>query len=101
MPPRTSATAWNGGTAAALSNNRRHADSRENPDAMDKRSILVGKCYRTAEGEVREVSGVADGVVIYRSASAPHSPGTIASAPHQRLDLEQFADEVESEVGAR
>ena len=66
--------------------------------AMAEHSILVGKSYRTPDNEVREVSGMDKGDVVYRPvvAAAP-GPG-VMWLPAKRLPLAQFAAEVESEI---
>jgi hypothetical protein len=65
---------------------------------MAEHSILVGKSYRTPKDEVRDVTSIDNGEVVYRAASRTPGPGLIARAPRQRLPLAQFAAEVESEV---
>ncbi len=58
-------------------------------------SILVGKCYRTRSGEVREVSGYLNGEIIYTTHIACEN-GNESLAP--RLSWERFAREAESEI---
>jgi hypothetical protein len=66
--------------------------------AMAEHSILVGKSYRTPDNEVREVSGMDKGDVVYRPvAAAAPGPG-VMWLPAKRLPLAQFAAEVESEI---
>ena len=64
---------------------------------MAEHSILVGKSYRTPGNEVREVSAMEKGDVIYRPVSTTSGPGVLW-APAKRLPLAQFAAEVESEI---
>ena len=64
---------------------------------MAERSILVGKSYRTPHNEVREVSGMEKGDVVYRPVITAPGPG-VMWAPARRLPLAQFAAEVESEI---
>ena len=65
--------------------------------AMAEHSILVGKSYRTPDNEVREVSAMDKGDVVYRQVSTTSGPGVLWG-PAQRLPLAQFAAEVESEI---
>jgi hypothetical protein len=65
--------------------------------AMAEHSILVGKSYRTPDNEVREVSGMEKGCVVYRPVTAGPGAG-VMWAPAKRLSLAQFAAEVESEI---
>ena len=64
---------------------------------MAEHSILVGKSYRTPQNEVREVSGMEKGDVVYRPVTTAPGPGEMW-APAKRLPLAQFAAEVESEI---
>jgi hypothetical protein len=64
---------------------------------MAQHSILVGKSYRTPGNEVREVSGMDKGDVVYRPVTAGPGPG-VMWAPARRLTLAQFAAEAESEI---
>ena len=64
---------------------------------MEEHSILVGKTYRTPGNEMREVSGMDRGDVVYRPVTVAPGPGTMW-APARRLPLAQFAAEVESEI---
>lgn len=66
--------------------------------AMGQHSIMVGKSYRTVDNEIRTVQSIDDGEVVYRAASGPTGPGTIALASDERLSIEHFADEAENEV---
>ena len=59
--------------------------------------VLVGKSYRTPDNEVREVSGMDKGDVVYRPVAAAPGPG-VMWLPAKRLPLAQFAAEVESEI---
>jgi hypothetical protein len=65
---------------------------------MDTRSILTGKCYRTPEGEMRQVTAIELDKVTYSSISATHGPGMLTRLAHKSLPLERFASEVEYEV---
>lgn len=67
--------------------------------AMGIRSIMVGKTYRTPDGEVREVTAIDDDIVTYRALSVPAGPGVIARSADRRMALSSFADEVEGEAG--
>ena len=67
---------------------------------MDVRSIMAGKCYRTPEGEMRQVTAIESGNVAYSSISATHGPGLLTRLAGKRLPLERFASEVEYEVTA-
>jgi hypothetical protein len=62
---------------------------------MKAYSILVGKCYRTSSGEVREASSNVDEEITY---TAYENGGGQSKAPGQRVPLERFAREVEGEV---
>ena len=64
---------------------------------MAEHSILVGKSYRTPDNEVREVSGMDKGDVVYRPVLSTGGPG-LMWAPARRLPLAQFAAEAESEI---
>ena len=64
---------------------------------MAEHSILVGKTYRTPEGERREVSSIDDGRVTYRALSAPHASAVLARVPQRHASLPEFAADVESE----
>ena len=64
---------------------------------MAEHSILVGKSYRTPHNEVREVSGMEKGDVVYRPVTVAPGPG-VAWLPAKRLPLARFAAEVESEI---
>jgi hypothetical protein len=66
--------------------------------SMATHSILAGKTYRTAEGEVRQVKAIEDGNVIYRAVAAPAGPGMIGRSDSQRLSLARFAADAESEA---
>lgn len=66
--------------------------------SMSEFSILVGKTYRTTDGEVRQVKAFENGEVIYRAAAAPHGPGMLGRSESQRLSLARFAADAESEV---
>jgi hypothetical protein len=57
-------------------------------------SILVGKCYRTAAGEIREVSGYSAGEITYTTHPVDRGCG---GGPEIRVEVERFASEVESE----
>lgn len=65
---------------------------------MGPASILVGRRYRTAEGEVRRVRARQDDQVVFDLVAAPRGPGMLAQAAARRLPLERFAQEVESDV---
>jgi hypothetical protein len=65
--------------------------------AMAEHSILVGKSYRTPDNEVREVSGMDKGDVVYRPVTVAPGPG-VTWLPARRLPLARFAAEVESEI---
>jgi hypothetical protein len=65
--------------------------------AMAEHSILVGKSYRTPDNEVREVSAMDKGDVVYRPVSTTSGLGVLWGPAH-RLPLAQFAAEVESEI---
>jgi hypothetical protein len=65
--------------------------------SMAEHSILVGKSYRTPDNEVREVSGMDQGDVVYRPVAKTSGPGVLWM-PAKRLSLAQFAAEVESEI---
>ena len=65
--------------------------------AMAEHSILVGKSYRTPDNEVREVSAMDKGDVVYRPVSTTSGPGVLW-VPAKRIPLVQFAAEVESEI---
>lgn len=67
---------------------------------MDTRSIMAGKCYRTREGEMRQVTAIELGKVTYSSVTATHGPGMLTRLADKRLPLERFAAEVEYEVTA-
>lgn len=67
--------------------------------AMGIRSIMVGKAYRTADGEVRQVTAMDDDIVTYRASSAPGGPGVIARSAERRMALSTFADEADGEAG--
>lgn len=58
-------------------------------------SILVGKCYRTTSGEVREVCGYLDGEVTYTTHPTDESSNGRFTI---RLSWEHFAREAESEA---
>ena len=64
---------------------------------MAEHSILVGKSYRTPANEVREVSGMDKGDVVYRPVTSAPGPG-LMWAPARRLSLARFAAEAESEI---
>ena len=66
--------------------------------AMAEHSILVGKSYRTPHNEVREVSGVDKGDVVYRPVLTAGPGGGVMWAPAKRLPLAQCAADVESEI---
>jgi hypothetical protein len=68
---------------------------------MQIHSILAGKTYRTPDEEMREVTRIDGEQVIYRAVMATPGPGIIARPADKRLSIEQFAREVESEVGAQ
>lgn len=68
------------------------------PMPMAEHSILVGKSYRTPHDEVREVSGMDKGDVLYRLVPATPGPELLGAVPQKRLPLAQFAAEVESEI---
>jgi hypothetical protein len=69
--------------------------------AVGENSILVGKSYRTADGEIRRVMELGiDGEVAFEAVEGPRGPGTIGRGAPRRLPLERFAREVEGEVGA-
>ena len=65
---------------------------------MSQASILVGKCYRTPEEEMRQVTSLQQGEVGFTSVSSTHGPGLISKATDKRLPLARFAEEAESEV---
>ena len=65
--------------------------------SMAEHSILVGKSYRTPDNEVREVSGMDKGDVVYRPVATTSGPGVLWM-PAKRISLAQFAAEVESEI---
>ena len=65
--------------------------------AMCRSSIMVGKSYRTPDGEIRTVQSVDNGRVVYRAASGA-LPAMIERAADQKLSLEDFAAEVDGEV---
>jgi hypothetical protein len=67
---------------------------------MEDYSILVGKSYRTPDGEVRFVKAMDRGEVEYAAVSGPHGPGMIAHAPAKRLPLAQFAAGAGGEVSS-
>jgi hypothetical protein len=66
--------------------------------SMSDYSILVGKTYRTADGELRQVKAFADGEVVYRAVGATPGPGMLTRSESQRLSLVRFAADAESEV---
>jgi hypothetical protein len=65
---------------------------------MAEHSILVGKSYRTPGNEVREVSAVEGGNVVYRLVAGAVGSGLESIGPPKRVPLSQFAAEVESEI---
>ena len=65
---------------------------------MEPNSILVGKTYRTSVDELRRVTGMEDGQVVYTSVSSPAGPGMMARLSKKKLDLAEFAREAENEV---
>jgi hypothetical protein len=65
---------------------------------MSQNSILVGKCYRTPEDEMSQVTAVEQDEVIFTSVSSTHGAGLISKAIDKRLSLARFAEEAESEV---
>jgi hypothetical protein len=64
-------------------------------EPMKAYSILVGKCYRTRWGEVREASSNVDEEITY---TAYENGDGWSKTPAQRVPLERFAREVEGEV---
>ena len=66
--------------------------------SMSDYSILVGKTYRTADGELRQVKAFADGEVVYRAVGATPGPDMLTQSESQRLSLVRFAADAESEV---
>jgi hypothetical protein len=65
---------------------------------MSQASILVGKCYRTPEDELRQVKALEEGEVVFTAVSSTHGVGLISKVADQRLSLARFAEEAESEV---
>ena len=65
---------------------------------MSEHSILVGKTYRTTEGEVRQVKALENGDVLYRAVAASNGPGMIGRSDSLRLPRARFAADAESEV---
>ena len=68
---------------------------------MNRSSILVGKVYRTADGELRRVTAMEGDEITYTAVAAPSGPGILATLPHKKLDLEQFAREADGEESPR
>jgi hypothetical protein len=62
---------------------------------MSQNSILMGKCYRTPEDEMRQVTAVEQDEVIFTSVSSTHGVGLISKATDKRLPLAFFAKEAE------
>jgi hypothetical protein len=65
---------------------------------MSQASILVGKCYRTPEDELRQVKALEKGEVVFTAVSSIHGVGLISKVADQRMSLARFAKEAESEV---
>jgi hypothetical protein len=65
---------------------------------MSQDSILAGKCYRTPEEEMRQVTAIDQNEVVFTSVSSTHGVGLISKAADKRLSLARFAEEAESEV---
>jgi hypothetical protein len=76
--------------------NSANAGSVEAP--VEPNSILVGKTYRTAADELRRVTSMEDGKVVYTAASSPGGPGMMAHLAGKKADLADFAREAENEV---
>ena len=64
---------------------------------MQPHSILVGKTYRTAGGERRQVTALANGIVTFEAVPDPSGPGTTGHSTPREMPLVRFAAEVESE----
>jgi hypothetical protein len=62
---------------------------------MKAYSILVGKCYRTPSGEVREASSNVDEEITY---TVYENGDGKSKVPARRVPLGRFAREVEGEV---
>lgn len=65
---------------------------------MSIQSILVGKTYRTAVDEIRQVKLIEGGDVVFTATAAPHGGGIIGRSGPQRLSLPRFAEEAQDEV---
>jgi hypothetical protein len=63
---------------------------------MEAHSILAGKTYRTADGELRRVLRIDGDIVTF--AAAVSTPGVIARQDDAKLPLSEFARQAEGEV---
>jgi hypothetical protein len=64
-------------------------------EMMRPHSILAGKIYQTAQGELRRVISVIGDVVVYKSILAP--PGVIRLHDEMKTSLREFAQQAEGE----
>jgi len=62
--------------------------------------ILAGRSYRTVANELRQVSAVEQGEVVYHSVFSG-SAGLMVRTPDKRLALARFAAEAQTEVERR
>ncbi len=65
--------------------------------AIDPQFIAVGRRYRTPAAEMRRVTTIEDGEVVYTSVT-PRAHEKIAHFTHKRVPLILFAMDVEREV---
>ena len=64
---------------------------------ISQERIFAGRSYRTVANELREVSAVDQGEVVYHSVFSA-SAGLMVRTPDKRLALARFAAEAQSEV---
>ncbi len=65
--------------------------------AIQHDSIFVGSYYRTQFGEVREVTDIVGGKVVYTAHRATEGRGT-SSIPSQGVSIIRFAHDAQKEV---
>ncbi len=64
--------------------------------AITQENIFIGSYYRTQFGEVREVTGIVGGKVVY----TPHrrTAASVVVMPSQDISLIRFAHDAQAEV---
>ena len=66
--------------------------------AIPLNDIVVGRRYRTAEDEIRRVTTIEDGDVVYTSVAHCVEESELAHFTHKRLPLARFASEAVHEM---